>query len=351
MPTSFEDLADDVQSAPCCRRRGRAGMYMGPCADMLGINVMVAFWICIAQLPVTLTLALHLPTIRLDIYSTAIRTVLDPSTNRTVIAASDQTSVVVPWYNHAVGISGLFVLNSSLIAIFGTMTMSFCERGIAASAAARARRQDCEDDRDEGFVVGTNVMQEEEYVAQNIGMSADPAFRSWNQAFCAMVLCLHTTVTAAICSPVCADALAIYILLTVLSLLSVLQPLDNFESNACREYMENAPSGSTGGSGSGWIMASVSAQSTMVRVGLFAASVAFAMQRIPLDPFSCRAQVALALACIDGFLLMGHLWDKVPNLQVIANCRLLYACMAAFFNAGVLLAWSYCGAEISFMQR
>lgn len=104
--------------------------------------------------------------------------------------------------------------------------------------------------------------------------------------------------------------------------------------------MEHA---SSGNGGSGWIMASVAAQNSMVRMGLFAASVAFLLSRIPIDPQACRAQLALVLACIDGFLLMGHLWDKVPSLQVAVNCRLMYACMVGAFNAALLLAWSTCG--------
>lgn len=320
--------------------RGTTGasalMYMGPCAEMLGINVMVAFWLCIAQLPVALTLALHMPTVHVDLYTTGVRTAMDPRTNRTAVVAPDKSAIAVASYEHNVGASGFFVLNAALIAIFGTMTMSFCERGLVSRPS----------DRDDG--IHGSPMAAEEFVAQNIGMLADPTFRTWNQAFVGVLLSVHVTSMAAMCSPVSWDALAIYALLVALSICSIVQPLDNFDSDACKEFMEHASSGGNGGSG--WIMASVSAQNAMVRMGLFAASVAFLLSRIPIDPQACRAQLALLLACIDGFLLMGHLWDRVPSLQVALNCRLMYACLVGAFNAAVLLGWAACG-ETPFILR
>jgi hypothetical protein len=299
---------------------------------------------------------------------------MDPRTNRTAVAAPDRSAIMVSSYEHNVGASGIFVLNAALVAIFGTMTMSFCERGLISRPS------------DDAGIHGS-PMAAEEFVAQNIGMLADPTFRTWNQvrhtfcaalctcvqgrrgfllpekltllfasvskkkqAFVGLLLSVHVSSMAAMCSPVSWDAILIYGLLVALSICSIVQPLDNFESESCKEFMESASHAGGGGSGSGWIMASVSAQNAMVRMGLFAASVAFLLSRIPIDPQACRAQLALLLACIDGFLLMGHLWDKVPSLQVAVNCRLMYACMVGAFNAALLLTWSTCG-ETPFISR
>lgn len=348
---SFTSLADDEEMrsagfggnnpfSRCLPSRSVSPlMYMGPCAEMLGLNIMVAFWICVAQLPAVLSLALHLPTVHVDLYTTAVHTGMDPQTNRTAVVAPDKSAIVVASYEHAIGASGLFVLNAALIAIFGTMTMSFCERGLISSRSSS-----------DGDGIYSNPMATEEFVAQNIGMLADPTFRTWNQAFVAMLISLHVSSMAAMCSPLSWDTLLIYGLLVCLSICSIVQPLDNFESEACKEFMESASRAGGGGSGSGWIMASVSAQNNMLRMGLYATSVAFLLSRIPIDPQACRAQLALLLASLDGFLIMGHLWDKIPSLQVAVNCRLMYTCLAAGFNAGLLFAWPYCG-ETPFMMN
>ncbi len=75
----------------CCMtgRRGRSdngedagqssASSMGPFADALGINTGVAFWLCVAQLPVMVGLALNYPTVRIDLFSTSIRVAFDPS--------------------------------------------------------------------------------------------------------------------------------------------------------------------------------------------------------------------------------------------------------------------------------
>jgi hypothetical protein len=160
---------------------------MGPLADAMGINIALAFWIAVAQLPVMVGLALHYPTVRIDLYDTSIRLAVDSSTNQTAIAAMDATAVRVSIYEHGVGISGLYVVNAASFAFFTVLTMNFMERGMAAAS----------DDHRERV---RNVMASEDYVLQNIGMLADPTFRTWNQvgwscvhAFMYIYMCRNTT--------------------------------------------------------------------------------------------------------------------------------------------------------------
>lgn len=43
---------------------------MGPFAESMGISTGMAMWIAVAQLPVMMGLALHYPTVRVDLFST-----------------------------------------------------------------------------------------------------------------------------------------------------------------------------------------------------------------------------------------------------------------------------------------
>jgi hypothetical protein len=58
-----------------------------------------------------------------------------------------------------------------------------------------------------------------------------------------------------------------------------------------------------------------------------------------VDEYYAKVQTVLLLAFIDSFMLFGHLWDRVPVLQVVINCRLLYVILLVAFNASVLCMW------------
>lgn len=121
-----------------------------------------------AQLPVMIGLALHYPTVRIDVFSVSIRTAYDTGTNQTVVAARNGSAVGVSSYDHGVGISGLYVVNAASLAFFVVMTMNFVERGVMMADDPLRER-------------GLSAMAEEEFVAQNLGMVSDPTFRAWNQ--------------------------------------------------------------------------------------------------------------------------------------------------------------------------
>ena len=123
-------------------------------------------------------LALHYPTVRIDVYDTSIRTVIDPATNQTVVAGADKSAVQVSSYEHGMGISGLYVLSSASFAFFAVLTMNFIERGVVVANSSSSSDMHR---RSGGGGEGRNAMANEEYVSQNVGMVADPTFRTWNQ--------------------------------------------------------------------------------------------------------------------------------------------------------------------------
>jgi hypothetical protein len=89
-------------------------------------------------------------------------------------------------------------------------------------------------------------MAEEEFVAQNLGMLADPAFRAWNQAFTVTVILVNSIVAATVCLPVSWDIVFTCILFIYTLLGVMVQPMDNFES---KSFLLTAGSGGRGGLG------------------------------------------------------------------------------------------------------
>ena len=104
-----------------------------------------------------------------------------------------------------------------------------------------------------------------------------------------------------------------------------------------------------GDGGSGVLASGLSSQSTLVKAGIYGLSFMYVLLHIPIDAQACKAQFLLGLGCLDSLLLFGHLWDRVPNLQVVLNCRFTYICLASVLNAGIFLVWSDCAA-VPFMS-
>ena len=153
---------------------------LGPCAETMGMTTGVAFWLAVAQLPVMMGLALHYPTVRIDMFTIAIRLTKDPATNETAIAYSNASAVYAAGYEHGLGISGLYVLSSASFTFFAVLTMNFLERGVASVSD------------EAGHHMRHALVQQmggEEFVLQNVGMVVDPAFRMWNQVCTVLVVC------------------------------------------------------------------------------------------------------------------------------------------------------------------
>ena len=86
---------------PCCQHHHplnqASSRSMGPFAESMGLSANMAMWLAVVQLPVTMGLALHYPTVRIDVFSTTVRTVTDLSNNNqtlTVVVASPDGSAV-----------------------------------------------------------------------------------------------------------------------------------------------------------------------------------------------------------------------------------------------------------------
>lgn len=198
------------------------------------------------------------------------------------------------------------------------------------------------------------------------------------QAFIGSTLCTHVVMAIAVCSHFAVETIIIITILLFGSLGALLQPLDNFElqhalssSSAsakaatatlyCIAAMQSSnhngeiaideeelsmveefgPQIIAARSG---LMASLSAQSTMFKATLFLGCITYMMLHIPLDPQACKSQFVLLIACLDAFMLFGHLWDKVPTLQVVLNCRLVYVCLISVLNAALFVLWKQCVA-------
>lgn len=132
--------------------------------------------------------------------------------------------------------------------------------------------------------------------------------------------------------------LTTYLLLTYVSLVELVQPMDNYHSEAAKGAMSECSDGSAGATAG--MMNSVSSQTVMLRSVAYAGTIGYVLVHIPIDAGACKAQLVLAIACLDGLLLYGHLWDRVPSLQVAINCRFMYAWLMALLNIAAFVAWA-----------
>jgi hypothetical protein len=141
-------------------------------------------------------------------------------------------------------------------------------------------------------------------------------------------LLLHVVVTATVCSPVSSHMLLSTGLLFFASLGRLVHPLDNYDTTANSEANNNSIG-----------MSSLASQKVMILGGTYLAAVSLVLANIVVDEYYAKVQTVLLLAFIDSFMLFGHLWDRVPVLQVVINCRLLYVILLVAFNASVLCMW------------
>ena len=139
---------------------------------------------------------------------------------------------------------------------------------------------------------------------QNLALIADPSFRTWNQAFLAATLLVHLVVIFTVCSPISIDLLLSASALFYISICQLVQPLDNFE--------EDAQNGNTVGGA-----ASMASQTNMLLCMIYGGTMLFSVTKIVLDPYMAKTQAILLLGCLDAFMLFGHLWDRIPVVQVL----------------------------------
>lgn len=158
------------------------------------------------------------------------------------------------------------------------------------------------------------------------------------QAFTLSVILIHSVVVATVCSPVSWDVIITSVLLIYASLGEMVQPMDNFESESASSSGHSSHAAAPGG------IAALASQANMFRAFVCMLALGYVLLHIPLDQQSCKSQLVLLLACLDGFMLYGHMWDRVPTLQIVLNCRVLYMCMLALYNAAMFLTWRDCTA-------
>ncbi len=157
---------------------------------------------------------------------------------------------------------------------------------------------------------------------------------TYTQAFTLSVLLVHSVVAATVCSPVSWDVVGTSLLLAYVSIGALVQPTDNFESESAQNIVDlNTSVGS--------IMSSAASQTTLARGGLCMLAVMHILLHIPADQQLYKSQFVLILGCLDAFMLFGHLWDRVLSLQVVLNCRLLYICLMALYNAALFITWKW----------
>lgn len=139
----------------------------------------------------------------------------------------------------------------------------------------------------------------------------------WNAIFWFVVAGTHAITLAAACSPVDAFALAIATYLMV-----------HFLAQLCSHTtssMEHVPVGNV----------------TVANANIlgYMAGACVAMYCIP-PQYSNRLVLLFLLVVLDYFLGIGHVWDRSPSMETVANCRLFWVCSASLCVAALYGAWT-----------
>lgn len=176
---------------------------------------------------------------------------------------------------------------------------------LAVSAAAAA------------FVSNTFSLHEAGLIGENpFGPEALGQTGLWNALFWFIVAGAHAIAVAAACSPVdlFAWALATYLSVSFLARLC-----------AGPDYDSEGP---------------VSGAVTIANANVlgYMAGVAVAVYNVPND-YSNRFILIFITVVIDYFLGVGHVWERSPSIETVANCRLFWACSAGVGLAALYGAW------------
>ena len=147
----------------------------------------------------------------------------------------------------------------------------------------------------------------------------------WDTLFWFIVAAVHAIVVVSTCSPVDVFAAggAVYLMVHFLSRLCAPAEPDG-------ENGYQAP-GAAAAAGSGITMANANILGYMSGVGV-------ALYCVP-PQYSNRLFLVVALVGIDYFLGVGHMWDRSPNMETVANCRLFWVCCASLCLAALYGAW------------
>jgi len=177
---------------------------------------------------------------------------------------------------------------------------------LAVSAAAAA------------FVSNTFSLQEAGLISEDqpFGPEAMGQTGLWNALFWFVVTGAHAIAVAAACSPVDIFAWALSTYLTV-----------SFLASLC--------AGPEMGQ-DGYVSSGISVANANVLGYMAGAAVAF--YSVPSD-YSNRLIIIFLMIVLDYFLGIGHVWERAPSVETVANCRLFWACSAGLCLAALYGAW------------
>jgi hypothetical protein len=138
----------------------------------------------------------------------------------------------------------------------------------------------------------------------------------WNALFWFVVSGAHAVVVAAACSPV--DLFA-WLLATYLCV--------SFLARLCAgpELTHDGP-------------ASGAVSIANANVLGYMAGAGVALYNVPGE-YSNRFILLFAMVVLDYFLGVGHVWERAPSFETVANCRLFWACSAGLGLAALYGAW------------
>jgi hypothetical protein len=180
------------------------------------------------------------------------------------------------------------------------------------------------------FVMNTRTLVESGVMTHESSYGAEIVGHMglWDVLFWFVVAGVHAIVVLATCSPVDAFAAGGAVYLMVHFLMRLCSPPG--DPNADHGGYQQAPGG----------MPSVSSGITVANANIlgYMAGVGVALYCVPAQ-YSNRFFLVLFLVVVDYFLGVGHMWDRSPNMEVIANCRLFWVCSASLCLAALYGAW------------
>jgi hypothetical protein len=270
---------------------------MGPCGDYLGITSKGVLTLSVLQVPFMISVMISYPNVMVDIFSSRIALVEDPVSNTTAVDLNHPTEL---HYLHSVSISSVFIACSALIALFALSTYQITLYGVES----------------------TGVISHEEFVNSNAVFVQDPIIVMWNNIFLGFVILSHELVTAVLCTPNSLHFLFMMALLFFIAFSVILQP-----------KLQTPPDIPA---------ASSSVTSTyMAAVVLYIVGMVYLCSNISYDPHQLKMQVIVVFICIDFLLIVGHVWDPIPLMSTIINCRYIYLVCSIFTNAVIYLMWEH----------
>jgi hypothetical protein len=166
----------------------------------------------------------------------------------------------------------------------------------------------------------TSNVSHEEFTNLNVAFVNDATIVLWNNLFLALVVVTHTLVTSIMCTPNSMHFLLMIALVYYISFSIILQPK--------LQAPPDLP-----------LASSSTASHYLVAVSFYIVGMIYVCTNISFDPLQFKVQFVVAFIFVDSFLILGHIWDPVPLMTTIINCRFLYLVCIILINAIMYLMW------------